>query len=227
MTEKRVSAQHGVVCRLPGERLSYFGWPTVERMEDGTLVVASSGLRSHHVCPFGKTVLNISRDEGLTWTVPRVIQDSPIDDRDAGVVSLGGKRLLVTWFRGDVRPYANQDWIPEEERQSWRSTLDAWTDELVARYLGSWVLISEDGGETWEGPLRAPVSTPHGPIRLQDGSLLYLGKDSREMSAGEILAASSSDSGRSWEMLGCVPLYPETKPPATTSRTWPSCRMAG
>ncbi len=211
MSEKRVTAQHSIVCRLPGVKLGYFGWPTVARMQDGTLVVASSGLRSHHLCPFGKTVLNFSRDGGRTWSAARVIQDSPIDDRDAGVLSLGGKRLLVTWFTGDVRPYANQDWIPEEERRSWRSALEPWTDELVAQYLGSWILLSEDAGDTWEGPLHAPVSTPHGPIRLRDGSLLYLGKDSREMSSGEILAASSRDGGRSWETLGCVPLYPGTK----------------
>ncbi len=211
MTVKRIPAEHGVVSRLPGEKLGYFGWPTVARMDDGTLVVASSGLRSQHVCPFGKTVLNFSRDGGRTWSPPRIIQDSPIDDRDAGVISLGGERLLVTWFTADSRLYANQAWIPEEERQSWRPVLDAWTDELVAQHLGSWVLLSEDGGATWEGPRRAPLSTPHGPILLKDGSLLYLGKDSREMSSGEILAASSGDGGRSWEVLGRVPLYLGTK----------------
>lgn len=62
----RVAAEHGVVCRLPGERLGYFGWPTVARLEDGTLVVASSGLRTEHICPWGKTVLNYSEDDGRT-----------------------------------------------------------------------------------------------------------------------------------------------------------------
>ncbi len=56
--EKKRVADHGIICRLPGERFSYFGWPTVARMPDGTLVVVSSGLRSQHVCPVGKTVLN-------------------------------------------------------------------------------------------------------------------------------------------------------------------------
>jgi hypothetical protein len=78
---RTIQAEHGVVCSLPGERLGYFGWPTVARMDDGTLLVASSGLRSAHICPFGKTVLNVSRDDGRSWSQPRVIQDSPIDDR--------------------------------------------------------------------------------------------------------------------------------------------------
>jgi len=38
---KRLDAEHGVVCRVPGERLGYFGWPTVARLDDGTLAVAS------------------------------------------------------------------------------------------------------------------------------------------------------------------------------------------
>ena len=37
MKEKRVEAKHGIVCRLPGERFGYFGWPTVARMTDGAL----------------------------------------------------------------------------------------------------------------------------------------------------------------------------------------------
>ena len=57
---KHLPAQHGIVCRLPGERLGFFGWPTLVRLDDGTLMVASSGLRSQHICPWGKTVLNAS-----------------------------------------------------------------------------------------------------------------------------------------------------------------------
>ncbi len=99
MTGKRIKAEHGVIWRLPGERFGYFGWPTVARLDNGTLVVASSGLRAEHVCPFGKTVLNVSADDGRTWSPPRVIQDSLIDDRDAGLCAWGDRNLLVTWFR--------------------------------------------------------------------------------------------------------------------------------
>ena len=94
---RKVEAEHGIVCRLPGERFGYFGWPSIARMDDGTskmrqsrLVVASSGLRTEHVCPFGKTVLNISTDDGHTWSAPEIINNSLLDDRDAGVVNLGG-----------------------------------------------------------------------------------------------------------------------------------------
>jgi len=216
---KRIESEHGIVCRLAGERLGYFGWPTVARLDDGTLVVASSGLRSEHVCPWGKTVLNVSRDDGRTWSPPRVINDSPLDDRDAGVVNLGGGKLLVTWFRSDNRKYANDEgfrkWLGDEELASWRPTLDALTDDVVNRHLGSWIMLSGDGGETWSHPLQSPVSTPHGPIRLRCGDLLYLGKSYRlgwnDMEVGSIFAACSTDGGRSWAILGAVPFYDRTK----------------
>ncbi len=204
-----LDAEHGIVCRLPkGERFSYFGWPTVARLEDGTLMVASSGLRAEHVCPFGKTVLNVSKDNGRTWSPPRVIQDSPIDDRDAGIVDLGKGRLLVSWFRSDTRIYAKDGWIPEAERATWEKVFAAWTDARVNELLGSWTMQSEDGGATWGLPVKAPVSAPHGPILLKDGRLLYLG---RPMGLGvdplkqTAEAWQSADGGKSWQLLGKVP----------------------
>ena len=74
-----------------------------------------------------------------------------------------------------------------------RTTLSTWTDELVKRWLGSWIVLSEDRGGTWSAPIRVPASTPHGPIVLANGDLLYLGKDATEMSEGRIVAARSHD----------------------------------
>jgi sialidase-1 len=213
---RKLSADHGIVCRLPEERFGYFGWPTVARMEDGTLLVASSGLRMRHVCPFGKTVLNVSKDDGRTWSAPRVIQDSLIDDRDAGIVSLGGGGVLATWFRSDTRQYTKErDACPLAERQAWAEALAAWTDEKVRPLLGSWVMLSDDAGATWSAPVRAPVSAPHGPIRLRNGDLLYVGKRYgawKEMEVGAIAAARSADGGRTWKIMGDVPLYAKTDP---------------
>ncbi len=206
----RLHAEHGVVCRLEGERFGYFGWPTVARMEDGTLVVAASGMRTRHVDPFGRTVLCTSRDEGRTWSAPRVINDSPLDDRDAGVLALGGGRLLVSWFTSDTRRFFDglrADLTPEEVEE-WQGIFSEWTDEMVRAQLGSWVMLSEDGGESWGEPIRAPLSTPHGPIRLRGGDLLYLGKAGfkrGDQSQGDVAAARSTDGGRTWTVLGSVP----------------------
>ncbi len=212
---RRLNAEHGMVCRRPGERFGYFGWPTVARRDDGTLVVVSSGLRAEHVCPFGKTVLNISPDEGRTWSEPRVIQNSMIDDRDAGVVNLGGSKLLVSWFRSDTRKYADADWLPEVERAAWAEVFKDWMDATVEALLGSWVMLSDDTGESWSEPIRVPVSAPHGPILLRDGDLLYLGKRYgtwSDMGESVITAARSTDGGKAWEILGSVPIHDKTEP---------------
>ena len=213
----RVTAEHGVVCRLQNEKLGYFGWPTVARLADGTLMVASSGLRSTHVCPWGKTVLHVSHDEGRTWSAPRVITDSPLDDRDAGLVALGGSRLLVSWFVTDNRPFLQdahlRQLFGDEEADSWRPTLDALTDEIVHRHQGSWVKLSDDAGATWGEAIRVPVSSPHGPIRLGNGDLFYLGKPfgtQADMNDATITAARSRDGGRTWQIVGEVPLCPGT-----------------
>jgi hypothetical protein len=208
-----IPSQRGVVCRLPGERFGYFGWPTVARMDDGRLMVASSGLRLGHVCPFGKTVLHESRDDGRTWSKSRVIQDSAIDDRDAGIVNLGGRSLLASWFRTDTRQYDAKEWLPAADRAVWQDAVRDFSDALVEPLVGSWVMRSDDAGATWGEPTRAPVSAPHGPIQLAAGDLLYLGKPFgawADMSEGQITAARSSDGGTSWKLLGRVPVAPRT-----------------
>ena len=215
MSLKHLDSEHGIICRLSGNPRGYFGWPSVARTEDGALLVASSGLRSEHVCPWGKTVLNVSHDDGRTWTAPQVINDSPIDDRDAGIISLGGGKLLVSWFTSDTRNWAvdgrRRGWLNEENHTAWQETLATWTDDLVDRWLGSWVMSSDNGGATWGAPIRVPVTAPHGPILLQSGDLLYFGKeyitDWSQRGKGAIMAVRSSDGGRTWTAEGAVPLY--------------------
>jgi hypothetical protein len=78
------------------------------------------------------------------------------------------------------------------------------------------VRLSSDGGESWEAPIKVPVTAPHGPIRLSDGGLLYLGKSfltdtaGHRQGRGDILAAKSVDEGQTWQQLGSVPLFDGT-----------------
>jgi hypothetical protein len=93
----------------------------------------------------------------------------------------------------------------------------AWTDETVYANLGSWIMLSEDG-QTWSLPVRVPVTAPHGPIRQESGRLLYLGKAvatgsgfHKTLQGAGIQCHASADEGRTWTLLGEVPLADGTE----------------
>ena len=209
-----LTCEHGMVCYLPQEPFGYFGWPSIARQADGTLVIAASGFRRMHVCPWGKTILCRSHDNGKTWSYPQVVNDTPLDDRDAGIVSLGGQRLALTWFTSNTTAYLKADsktgWTTELKETG--AILDTWTTDMCSRHIGSWIRISPDG-YYWGETLPAPVNTPHGFIVLNDESWFYLGKKwdidpttALHRHATPIQACRSTDEGRTWEMLGTVPL---------------------
>ncbi|NMA42991.1 MAG: exo-alpha-sialidase [Oligosphaeraceae bacterium] len=207
-----------VICSRPYDHFGFFGWPSIARQTNGTLVAVTSGLRTEHVCPWGKTVLFRSYDNGLTWTDPEVLNNTPLDDRDAGIISLGGQRLAVTWFTSNTYAYKVEFKDPatglwDEKHRDMGVVLDTWTDELVNKYFGSWIRVSPDGNY-WGETLRAPVGSPHGFIVLKDGRWLYFGKKWPLTQAGlktrlnhgvPVIAAISADEGKNWEILGEVP----------------------
>ncbi len=213
---KHPKTQNGIVHRNSGSFFRYDGWPSVCRDEEGTLYTVYSGFRADHICPFGKTCLCRSRDNGKTWSFPTVINDTWMDDRDAGILSLGGRRLLVTWFCHSREKYLSRKddlvkrWAGSESVLEQYKTLKP--DECEG---GSFIRLSCDGGETWGETVRVPVSSPHGPVLRRDGSLLYLGKEMyvhNPHAAGEepeddvIIAMESRDFGKTWNELGRVPL---------------------
>jgi len=212
---RKIDAERGVVSSFPDDFFGYFGWPTVARMDDGALVAAASGLRNDHVCPFGRNVICVSQDQGKTWTSLRVVNDSPLDDRDTGAVCLGGDRILLSWFTTDNRGYA--EGRDPDLVAAWRPGLDRVTDDRARRWVGAWISTSDDRGESWHAPVKVPLTAPHGPIRLQSGELLYFGKEflvameGFSAGSGGIAAMKSADGGRTWEKLGAVPLHENTE----------------
>ena len=66
------------------------------------------------------------------------------------------------------------------------------------------MIRSTDGGVTWSQRYRCLVNSPHGPIQLADGRLLYAGKEfgTAEQRIG---ACESVDDGQTWSWLADIP----------------------
>ncbi len=165
-----------VICSNPdSQKHNYFAWPSVARLQDGKLMMVASGFRMKHICPFGKAVGCFSEDEGETWTRPAVIIDTPLDDRDAGVLAFGEKSVLVTSFNNTIQAQRNWNKVNDPYINAYLDSVNA--EEAEEKYLGSTFVISHDGGRTFGGVMRIPVGTPHGPVLMNDGSMLYVGRN--------------------------------------------------
>lgn len=208
------SAELGEVRTISHQADLYHGWPTVGRRTNGELLVTCSGGRESHICPFGRVELIRSRDDGETWTWPRVLIDSAIDDRDSGVIETARGSLLVTTFSSlaywdyemkDAEAAAKKgesDW-PKAKLRRWRAAHNRISADRRKGQLGCWMIRSTDGGVSWSDRYRVPVNSPHGPIQLSDGRLLYAGKE-LWTSPNRIGVAESTDDGQSWRWLGRI-----------------------
>ncbi|MGN6758176.1 MAG: hypothetical protein ACTHMJ_17495, partial [Thermomicrobiales bacterium] len=100
-------------------------------MRDGVLVVVYYDSPAH-TSQSGRIALVRSTDDGRTWSAPRVVLDTPLDDRDPQIMQTRTGALLLSFF--------TYDW-----------------DQTPAKVIGSYVARSEDYGATWSAP--TPVGT--------------------------------------------------------------------
>jgi len=209
--------QHGatimetkVIAKQPGR---YIGWPTICRRRDGELLIVFSGDRDEHVCPWGKVQLVRSTDEGKTWTDPVSICNTPLDDRDAGIIETQKGTLVVNWFTSlAFESYGKRLADRGNPRaQQWLYHAEKLTKATRAEWLGYWTRRSEDGGKTWLDPVRHAATTPHGPAELKDGRLLMVGRRSNKGRI-ELVVEQSTDDARSWQALAIIKQDPKDDP---------------
>jgi sialidase-1 len=176
MTDFRILSKQ-VLCKQAGR---YIGWPSVAQAATGDVLAVFSGDRDHHTSPDGKTQMVRSCDGGRTWGPPQTIHDTPLDDRDSGIIKTYKDTLLVSWFTG-----------PGE-----------------GEWKGHWTIRSSDNGSTWEAAVRTEVTTPHGPIQLSNGRLLFVGQRPHESHGQDydVGLQASNDDGCSWHTVGTFPV---------------------
>lgn len=137
----------------------------------------------------GRAMLIRSEDEGVTWSKPQTIIDTPLDDRSPAFLELPDGTVLCSFFT-----YSGADFHAHPD--------------LAYRTA---IIRSPDGGRTWEQePRRLPSpfladATDGPPILLQDGSaLLAVYGSPREGGPDQQAIFRSTDSGQSWELLSVL-----------------------
>jgi len=204
------------------------GWGTVAKTSNGGIVAAFTGSREGEDDPFGDIRFIRSSADGRGWSEPMKVADSPLSDRDAGIVALKSGNLLVTWRTsaglealGTFEPSGSLDLargvlMPANapvrvdatgkveaspaELARWKARQAEFTPDELKQHVGFWCALSEDGGKTWSARMPTPVHSPHGPAVLRDGRLLYLG---RTLIEGKpfLVATESTDEGKSWQVV--------------------------
>lgn len=163
------------IIENPSGKHNYFGWSTAARLKNGKIAVACSGYRLAHICPFGKMIMSVSDDEGKTFSSPQIVIDTPLDDRDGGLCPFGKSGLIATSFN-NTRDFQRKN-ADARFKDYILSYLDMITDSEEEKYLGSEYRVSFDNGVTFGDVKISPVTSPHGPTELSDGSVLWVGCD--------------------------------------------------
>ena len=158
---------------------NFNGWPTIVTLQDGTLLTAWSN-RFFHVCPFGAVAVSYSYDKGYTWTEPKIVFDSPLDDRDGGLCVWGDKVCLTTFTnsKGMQENYLKVEahkYISSEDLEVMREKIQSISLEDEKEYLGSLYAWSNDGGKTFGKFETLPITAPHGAFVTADNKVAFIG----------------------------------------------------
>lgn len=209
-----------IIMSNPHSKHNYFGWPSAVRLQNGKIAAVASGYRLEHVCPFGKAVISYSEDEGETYTAPAPVIDTVLDDRDAGICTFGKKGVIVTSFNNTRE--MQKSCLGKCDRYRETATpysgayLDFVSDEEEKEFLGSVFRISNDCGVTFGEIHKAPITSPHGPVELNDGTVLWVGRtfseDDTMMGYDRICAYKINTDNGETELVGIInPIFREGK----------------
>ncbi len=162
---------------------AYEAFPDICRLSDDRLMAVFYAGYGHVALPNkqlprgGRVSYCISADEGRTWSDARVLYDGPDDDRDPSIVQLKNGQLICNFF--------SLHKIDQPDKR--------WTG------LGSWMVTSDDLGQTWSKPRQITANAYcSAPIReLSDGRLILgVYRETKESAVGGVVL--SDDGGKTW-----------------------------
>ena len=220
MTE-RPGVTHHDIFRHPEHCVNQIAART---LANGDIVAVFNEERFPYHHDSGQTLLVRSGDGGVTWSKPRTVLPwtDTLGNWDCGICELADGALLVNltitgFFKRGIRP----------EQPSWRSRphTEEWGDWTWAfktkGWLGTFVVKSTDGGESWSAPAPCNVrplkhgGTRSGCWQLPDGGIL-MGLYGRirgygEEGEGESTRSAlirSDDGGTNWEYYSTIAYDP-------------------
>jgi len=201
---------------FPGYR-GFVGWECPVRLRSGTMYVSFNAgywhasrptpLKQNYIDSLkkqfnfsmdfdaprgGRAMICKSTDDGVTWSKPKTLLDTPYDDRSPAITELSDGVLVCSLFTAASE---RMDSVEVDPSKGPRSA----------------VVRSFDGGETWETePHRMPPvflqeATDGPPLEMPDKSVLLTGygKD-KELSRWVIGVFRSTDRGTTWELISKV-----------------------
>ena len=206
-----ISREAGSFPKLP-----YYGWPSVA-IDENDITYAVVSKRLNHIDPYGRVMLYKSFDRGLSWDEGVCIMDTILDDRDSGIVYMGNGRMLVTSFSHNSSLYVTNS---SSSWTSWQKTVgsvevnrvfEMWNAATSAERTGcSSYIISDDYGKTWSERKLMPITAPHGPSIMNDGTLMYIGvPKAPKFATGKDLASAvycfvSTDNGETFTQRSAI-----------------------
>ncbi len=188
---------------LQGSSSRYLAWPAIAAVGDSVIVSLYTDT-DEHMGPNGQIVAVRSTDDGLTWSKPYVVYDTPLDERESGVTALSDGSLLAhVWSTRHTR----ESYAAMGSGSYYDDVIEAWVEQVgsdnyqeAAHLAGAWVLRSVDSGLTWSAPERGP-DTIHGGIELLDGRIMVA---SYRVSRDYVTISAAEDWKGPWMDVGQI-----------------------
>lgn len=203
----------------------YQAFPDICRLKNGDLFCVFYAGYTHISLPNaqypngGAIAAIVSKDEGKTWSPPRIILNTPEDERDPSVMSLPDGTLLCNYFTYgkdqdiEVRLIRSRDggqtWsspeiilpgyatsTPIRRLRSGRLVMPVYTVDGGGKRAYAGVCLSDDGGKHWSNPHAIGLKAG----KIIDETDIYERKDGTLLAVcREVMVASESkDRGETW-----------------------------